>query len=482
MPRLWDVPVRDSTRVRETRVAAEGAAALAGLDERRTAAAALVATELATNLLKHGEGGQVLIDVVDPPVLRRVGAGARMVQIVAIDHGPGIADLPAALRDGVSTTRSLGAGLGTCLRLADDFDLHSTPGRGTVAVARVGSTQRGDGVSAGPAETVWSDGVPGSRDDRSGRVAPDSVWSGGGTSGSGRRPSGVPDSATQGTTPTDTVACGGLTGHPAVAGRPLPADAPADSPAWAVEPYLREAPAPGPPGAEAVPARGLPGDGGTRCAERPDPSREPSMPVADVRAGGVNIPYAGAEFSGDAWTWVRSGDLVTLMLADGLGHGPEAARASSAAVAALHRWAHLGPAEALRQLHDALKATRGAAVALAQLDLRAGRLRFAGIGNVGARLRTDGTWHPLVSRPGIVGVHRPATLRAEEADWTGDPLLILHTDGLPSRWTPPSDAGPAAADPAVTAAVTIRDASSPARPVRDDTAVAVLTPTPPEHP
>lgn len=212
------------------------------------------------------------------------------------------------------------------------------------------------------------------------------------------------------------------------------------------------------------------------------PLRGPSMPLGGVRAGGVNIPYGGAEYSGDAWTWARAGDRVTLMLADGLGHGPEAARASSAAVAELHRWAGLSPAEALRRLHDALRGTRGAAVAVAQVDLSAGRLRFAGIGNVGARLRADGTWRPLLSRPGIVGVHRPTTLREEEADWAADRLLILHTDGLPSRWTPPSDAGPPAADPAVTAAVTIRDASSPARPVRDDTAVAVLTPTPPDRP
>lgn len=212
------------------------------------------------------------------------------------------------------------------------------------------------------------------------------------------------------------------------------------------------------------------------------PAGERSGALARVRAGGVNIPYGGAEYSGDAWTWVRAGDRVTLMLADGLGHGPEAARASSAAVAALHRWAHLSPAEALRHLHDALRGTRGAAVALAQLDLRAGRLRFAGIGNVAGRLRADGSWRHLLSRPGIVGVHRPTTLREEEAGWADDRMLILHTDGLPSRWTPPSDPGAPAADPAVTAAVTIRDASSPARPVRDDTAVAVLTPTPPERP
>ncbi|MGC3002782.1 anti-sigma regulatory factor, partial [Streptomyces sp. G35A] len=133
MPRVWDVPVQDSTRVRDVRVAAEDAAALAGLDERRTAAVSLVATELATNLLKHAQAGEVLIDVVDPAVPPE-GRAARAVQITAIDHGPGIADVAGALRDGFTTTRSLGAGLGTCRRLADDFGLHSEPGRGTVAV------------------------------------------------------------------------------------------------------------------------------------------------------------------------------------------------------------------------------------------------------------------------------------------------------------------------------------------------------------
>ncbi|MFB6846722.1 SpoIIE family protein phosphatase [Streptomyces sp. NPDC056373] len=523
MPRVWDVPVRDSTRVRDARVAAEDAAAYAGLDERRTAAAALVATELATNLLKHAEGGQVLIDVVAPPVLREGSWGSRVVQIAAVDHGPGIPDVPAALRDGFTTSRSLGAGLGTCLRVSDEFALHSVPGRGTVAVARVSSTPRATEGPAGP----------------EGRVSAGGQW-----------PGGAP--------PFGAVACGGLTGHaPVPSGAPgRTGRAPGDpggptrpaAPARGTDPALHAAPGcdfpatdapatgPGPrttpahgsedagaPGdgsaSRTAPAHGLanPGDPGTGAASRTPaahgltdagatgsgPWTKPgeqrgatargasdagvaaqnrSSPVSGVRAGGVNIPYGGAEYSGDAWAWVRAGDLVTLMLADGLGHGPEAARASSAAVTALHRWAHLSPAEALRRLHDALRSTRGAAVALAQLDLTAGRLRFAGIGNVGARLRTDGSWHPLLSRPGIVGVHRPGTLREEAADWVGDPILILHTDGLPSRWTPPSDPGLPATDPAVTAAVTIRDASSPARPVRDDTAVAVLTSNPPERP
>ncbi|MFE0478029.1 SpoIIE family protein phosphatase [Streptomyces sp. NPDC058947] len=561
MPRVWDIPVRDSTRVRDARVAAEQAAALAGLDERRTAAAALVATELATNLLKHAEGGQVLIDLVDPPVLRDVGEEPRVVQIAAIDHGPGIQDVPAALRDGFSTTRSLGAGLGTCLRLADDFGLHSTPGRGTVAVARVGSTPAGAVVPAGTTASTWAgEGVA------AGPLAPGGgPWTGpdGPAAQDGPWPGGAPHATRA---PLAAVACGALTGH---AGAPAPAgrDEPASSP-----PAPRHDPTPtdftGPQRTDTAPVAagsgsagfgaagcaaagaggagsaaagadaagsdaaggGTAGDGAARAgaagaaavgsgaagsgagaappryAGDPHPASgapgrlpsetggavgrvvgevpagERSGALARVRAGGVNIPYGGAEYSGDAWTWVRAGDRVTLMLADGLGHGPEAARASSAAVAALHRWAHLSPAEALRHLHDALRGTRGAAVALAQLDLRAGRLRFAGIGNVAGRLRADGTWRHLLSRPGIVGVHRPTTLREEEAGWADDRMLILHTDGLPSRWTPPSDPGAPAADPAVTAAVTIRDASSPARPVRDDTAVAVLSPTPPERP
>ncbi|MFE5262376.1 ATP-binding SpoIIE family protein phosphatase [Streptomyces coelicoflavus] len=354
MPRVWDVPVHDSTRVRDARVAAEHAAALAGLDEQRTSTAALVATELATNLLKHAGGGRVVVDVVAPPVLAAGRDQAPRVQIATVDHGPGIADVSAALRDGFTTTGSLGAGLGTCARLADDFDLHSVPGRGTVVVARVGPVPEIRAFDPGPA------------------------------------------------------------------GR--------------------------------------------------------------LRAGAVNVPFGGAEYSGDAWAWVRDGDLVTLMLADGLGHGPEAAHASTAAVEALRGSAHLAPAEVVRRLDRALSGTRGAAVAVAQVDTRASVLRFTGVGNIGARLCEGGTWRHLVSRPGIVGTHRPTTLREEESAWADDRVLVLHSDGLPSRWSPTSDTCRTSADPAVTAAVTIRDASSPARPVRDDTAVAVLAPTPPDGP
>ncbi|MDX3517646.1 ATP-binding SpoIIE family protein phosphatase [Streptomyces scabiei] len=354
MPRVWEVPVHDSTRVRDARVAAEAAAARAGLDADRAAGCALVATELATNLLKHAGGGLILLEVVSRPAPERADGAAPLVQIVAIDHGPGVRDVAGALRDGYSTTSSLGAGLGTCRRVADDFDLHSTVGRGTIAMARLGA----------------------------------------------------------------------------------------------------------------------------RAAHRGGPA--PS-PATDVRAGGVNVPFAGAEFSGDAWAWVREGDLTTVMLADGLGHGVAAARASSAAVEQLYRAPRLAPAQLLRRLEGALRDTRGAAVAVAQLDSAAGSLRFSGIGNIGARLRTGAQWQPLLSRPGIVGAHRAAHLPEHTAPWGKDCLLVLHSDGLPSRWSPGPAAHSPSLDPAVIAAVIVRDASSPARPVRDDTTVAVLSPSPPDR-
>jgi anti-sigma regulatory factor (Ser/Thr protein kinase) len=351
LSRVWDIPVHDSTRVRDVRVAAEAACARAGLDAHATAVAALVATELGTNLVKHAGGGRVLINLAAPS--DTLAEDVPCVQIASIDHGPGIDNVPAAMRDGHTTTSSLGAGLGTCRRVASEFDLHSRPGRGTVAVARI-----------------------------------------------------TPARAPRGARP-------------------------------------REA--------------------GSRTG---------------TRAGGITTSLAHAEHSGDAFSRVRSAPRVTLMLVDGLGHGAKAAEASTAAVEELRRCADLPPAEILRRLHTALRTTRGAAVGVAQLDEDTHRLSFAGVGNIGARLRTDGAWQPLVSHPGIVGAHFPATVPLRETAWTPDSLLVLHSDGLPSRWVPPGDPRLGAHDPAVVAAVVLRDAGSAARPLRDDASVAVLAPDP----
>jgi serine/threonine-protein kinase RsbT len=88
------------------------------------------ASELARNTLDHGKGGQMRIEVVED--LSKSG-----LRLVFEDHGPGIPDLAAALRDGYTTGTGMGLGLGGSKRLVNDFEIHSEPGNGTrVAVIR----------------------------------------------------------------------------------------------------------------------------------------------------------------------------------------------------------------------------------------------------------------------------------------------------------------------------------------------------------
>lgn len=106
-----------------------------GLGEQRTAELVLAVAELAANLTKHATDGSLLLRILrnHAALAGDVVAG---VEVITVDSGPGMADVPAALRDGMSTTGTLGIGLGAVQRLADTFTIHSRPGTGTVQLAR----------------------------------------------------------------------------------------------------------------------------------------------------------------------------------------------------------------------------------------------------------------------------------------------------------------------------------------------------------
>lgn len=123
---VW-VAVDQSADVATARRRAAGLAMAAGFGDARVGEVEIIASELATNLVKHGGGGDL--------VLRTTPAGA--VQLVAIDAGPGTRDLPALVDDGVSTAGTLGVGLGAVRRLATRLDLWSQPARGAVVLAEV---------------------------------------------------------------------------------------------------------------------------------------------------------------------------------------------------------------------------------------------------------------------------------------------------------------------------------------------------------
>jgi anti-sigma regulatory factor (Ser/Thr protein kinase) len=119
----------DSADVGAVRRGLGALATAAGLDQARAGDAALIASELASNVLKHAGRGGAILGIVQEP-------SRRGVAIAAWDRGPGM-NLEACLRDGMSTAGTRGAGLGAVARLATRFDAYTRPDRGSVITATV---------------------------------------------------------------------------------------------------------------------------------------------------------------------------------------------------------------------------------------------------------------------------------------------------------------------------------------------------------
>jgi anti-sigma regulatory factor (Ser/Thr protein kinase) len=190
---------------------------------------------------------------------------------------------------------------------------------------------------------------------------------------------------------------------------------------------------------------------------------------APLAPAGVSVPMPGETRCGDGWASWSAGELVSIFLCDGLGHGPEAAHATDLATEAFRQHAELPTREIIEYVFAALKPSRGAAVAVAELDRREGRARFCGLGNIaGAIVRSDGTSHSLVSHPGIAG-HTMRRLQEFTYEWPAGSLIVLHSDGLTTHWSLERYAGLHSRHPDVIAGVLYRDF----RRLRDDATVVV---------
>ena len=144
------------------------------------------------------------------------------------------------------------------------------------------------------------------------------------------------------------------------------------------------------------------------------------------------------------------------MIADGLGHGPLAAQASREAVRVFREQAASGPGEILDRMHQAMRATRGAAVGIAEIRFPNRRLHFAGIGNIATSIFADGVSRSTVSMNGTVG-HEMRKVQEFEYDFPQGALVVMHSDGLASQWQLSRYAGLATRNPSLVAAVLYRD-------------------------
>jgi len=152
-----------------------------------------------------------------------------------------------------------------------------------------------------------------------------------------------------------------------------------------------------------------------------------------VHGGAVSEPMRGEEECGDGWGLRRFSDSLVLMLVDGLGHGVFAAEAAREAEQVLARTQVDSPLHILQDIHDALKKTRGAAAAVSRIQPAQGLLSFAGVGNISASIVSPGNSRSMASHNGTVGHHMPR-IQEFTYPWNADSILIMHSDGLSSRW------------------------------------------------
>jgi len=157
------------------------------------------------------------------------------------------------------------------------------------------------------------------------------------------------------------------------------------------------------------------------------------------------------------------------VLIDGLGHGPEAADAARAATKHLAAAGIVSPVDSFRDLHAALRGTRGAAISMSLVDETSGRIEFVGVGNVDARVVAEIESSHLAPQNGIVG-HALPTPRITEASCPEGACLVMHTDGISARWRLDAYPGLRLAHPALIAGVLFRDFARD----HDDATVLVL--------
>jgi anti-sigma regulatory factor (Ser/Thr protein kinase) len=195
----------------------------------------------------------------------------------------------------------------------------------------------------------------------------------------------------------------------------------------------------------------------------------PLHDVSLLDVSGFTVPFRGERVCGDAMHWIRSNDRLALVMVDGLGHGLYAAEAAEEAVNIFQKYAPEPPREILARIHDSLKKTRGAAAAVAEIRPLSGTLTFAGVGNISAVVISKALSRNLISHSGTLG-HVMSRIQEFKVEWPRDAILVMHSDGLQTRWDLTQYPGLMARNPAVIAGVLFRDFWRE----RDDAGVVVV--------
>ncbi|HEY1614693.1 MAG TPA: SpoIIE family protein phosphatase [Rhizomicrobium sp.] len=207
---------------------------------------------------------------------------------------------------------------------------------------------------------------------------------------------------------------------------------------------------------------------GTAIHIRVCSGRTPYRSKQTIPWGAVVRALAGEDVSGDAVAVRESGEDFVALVADGLGHGPFAADAAHHAADTFQQSVSADAEELVESIHASLRATRGAAIAVANMNVAKRLATFCGIGNISGSLISLGQTKRLTSLNGTAGLVA-RRVQGFQYPYENDTLLILHSDGLSSSWNLEKYPGLAQKAPTLIAAVLYRDFGR----ARDDASILV---------
>lgn len=198
----------------------------------------------------------------------------------------------------------------------------------------------------------------------------------------------------------------------------------------------------------------LPGVGTAILATIDGSEFKPSLSSLEI--GSVCLPVAGEKLSGDAMSVIEIGHRKLILVSDGLGHGPLAATASQLAVSVFKQKAHLSPAAIIDQINLEIKKTRGACVAVAEINTRDKKVVYAGLGNIGGTVIIGKSMYHMICHDGTAGMG-PCHIQEYVYPWQKNATLVMYSDGLVSRWVRQNYASLMSRHPALIAGVLYRD-------------------------
>jgi anti-sigma regulatory factor (Ser/Thr protein kinase) len=194
---------------------------------------------------------------------------------------------------------------------------------------------------------------------------------------------------------------------------------------------------------------------GTAVLARLEPGKPPAKKPPQAAYGAVNVAVPGEDVCGDSWSAAPEANGLCLLVADGLGHGAQAAAASVQAVRLFQNHSGHRIPTLLEYIHGGMRSTRGAAVAIARLDEAAGKVEFGGVGNIAGAIVSDTGVKRMVSLAGTAGYNMR---KAQGFDYPfHGGLVLMHSDGLSTGWSLERYPGISYAHPTLIAAVLFRD-------------------------